>query len=328
MAQHTNVLVQVHGMVTAMDPADPGPAYSAFRAALRSSEPALNALIPEQNCVEVNWGHAIPGTPSALLRDDQRLTEVQRRAANLTRYEALEASESDLNVISHNLFEKIGVPGIRQLIENVREKVFLMGLGDVAYYCAPDGEVRVRRVVYGQVLAALDALPASPEVRLHIIGHSLGVTIAHDFLFGLFNPPPYVPGFLAYASATPAEKAAFTAWRARAQAGTLTLGSFTATASQLPITLMRNQALIDQVFNGQLLDPGVVGVVGNQVRWQLFYERDDILGFPSRSLYHPASAIREVQVSTAFLPPETHTAYWTDADVIQRTAELIATNAA
>jgi hypothetical protein len=327
MSNHINVLVQIHGMVTARDPDDPSPAYRIFRDALRARRPALNALLPEASCIEVNWGHALPGVPLAQLRPDQRLTAAQRRAGDLTRYKVLEDAPSDLNVITTNLFEKVGLPVVRGLIEDTREQVFLRGLGDVAYYCSPDGEKQVRLVVYDQILSGLTAHSAAPEVRLHLVGHSLGVTIAHDFLFGLFNPDPnYQPGFLSYA--TPAQKAAFTQWRARAQAGTLTLGSFNAAASQLPVTLMRNQALIDQIAADNFLNPAVLGIVSDRVRWQLFYERDDILGFPSRSLYDPANAIREVQVSTAFLPPETHTDYWTDDEVIERTAGLIATNAA
>ncbi len=72
------------------------------------------------------------------------------------------------------------------LFIGVRESIILRGFGNVLYYCSLEGETAIRRVVYDQILTQLDAVSDADEVRLHIFGHILGVTLTHDFLYGLF----------------------------------------------------------------------------------------------------------------------------------------------
>ena len=49
-----------------------------------------------------------------------------------------------------------------------------------------DLEVAVREAVFSQVFEKLEA-SQDGEIHLHIVAHSLGVTIAHDFLYALFG---------------------------------------------------------------------------------------------------------------------------------------------
>ena len=51
------------------------------------------------------------------------------------------------------------------------------GVTDVFYYVSPEGEDHVRATVYHQVLSQLADYKDHPDVHLHLIGHSLGVTL-------------------------------------------------------------------------------------------------------------------------------------------------------
>jgi hypothetical protein len=117
-------------------------------------------------------------------------------------------------------------------------------------------------------------------------------------------------------------------WRAKAASGALTLGSFVATASQLPVFLLRKQGLVERLAGGQQLDPAVIGVHGRHEQWLLFYDVDDLLGYPTRHLYAPRTGIREIQVDSSDLFHDAHTRYWKEGGtVVERAARFILANA-
>jgi hypothetical protein len=132
------------------------------------------------------------------------------------------------------------------------------------------------------------------------------------------------PGFLSNAQAANEDKLDFEFWREQAACGRLTLGSKVSAASQLPLLVMRKQGLVDQLARGELLDPSVIGITpGGPVCWRLFYQVEDILGFPSRLLFRDASRIEEFEVFNSLLPPSAHTGYWGNEFVVNAAAELI-----
>ena len=57
---------------------------------------------------------------------------------------------------------------LRNLIVGLRETIVTRGLGDVIYYVSADGEERVRKRVYHQVLSKLHPYLDKPDVRLHL----------------------------------------------------------------------------------------------------------------------------------------------------------------
>lgn len=241
--------------------------------------------------------------------------------------------DPDPNNITMTLFSKSGIdfpvltPLVRQLVVVLRESIITRGIGDVLYYCSAQGECIVRRSVYKQVLEKLDPYLESEEVRLHLIGQSLGVTITHDFLYGLFNPnKQYKPGF--YEQGEEVDVKRFERWRQKAQTKQLKLGSLTSTASQLPLFSMRNQVLVNRLANEQLIDARDIGIIdSNQIQWQLFYDVDDLLGFGTRRLYNCGNAIGEYQVDSGDNPGDAHTSYWKNSVVAEKTAQLLLLNA-
>lgn len=298
--------------------------------------------------IGVEWLHELPASPKPsvdALDDDQRLTRAQNFVNERIAHKVLHEVNEENNYVLKLLGSRYGgiaydppmLLFIRNLVVGLRETIVTRGLGDVIYYASAEGEERVRRRVYHQVLSKLHLYVDKPDVRLHLWGQSLGVTLTHDFLFGLFNQDPnYTPGFLKLeATGTEEEKIAlkrdkidFEKWRKKAQNGELRLGSLTSTASQLPILLMRSQDVVDTFAKEELLDATDIGIKDpNRVYWNIFYDVDDLLGFGTRRLYNHDRAIQEFQVDTGDNPGDAHSNYWKNSVVQEKTAQLLYTNA-
>lgn len=322
-----NILVMIHGITPNKEPSSPfEKEYEPFWQRLVQRQPDLPHLVTRR--IGVQWGHAMPLDESThrvaqawsyqrehpdTMRDDERLTGAQ---ANVVERVMRDAEQFGCNL----LLWLIG-----PAIQSVRRRIILQGLSDAVYYCAEDGEGRVRRVVYDQILGQMERIAqidAATDVRLHIVAHSLGVTIAHDFLYGLFRSK----GEPTYADLDDATGVRYKKWHERAQQGSLRLGSFSAFASQLPILLMRKQKLVDILHGNGTIDPQQIGIDPGdpQVRWLIFYDRNDLLGFPTQSLYEPCAAIADCPVEVSIWPHRAHTDYWQNATVVERSAALIA----
>lgn len=288
--------------------------------------------------IGVEWLHELPASPEPSvdeLYDDQRLMRAQNfindRVAHKVLREAKEKNNHIMELFGSDWGMGFDAPTLlilRNLIVALRESIVTRGLGDVIYYASSGGEERVRKRVYHQVLTQLHPYLDEPDVRIHLWGQSLGVTLTHDFLFGLFNrDPDYVPGFLNQA-ATETDRTDFEKWRTKAQNGELRLGSLTTTASQLPILLMRSQNVVNSFAKKQLLDATDIGIKEpNRVCWNNFYDVDDLLGFGTRRLYNHDQAIQEFQVDTGDNPGDAHTSYWKNEVVQEKTAQLLYANA-
>jgi hypothetical protein len=334
-----NILVMIHGMIPNSEPKsafDSSPdgkylGYNELFDALLAKQPELNAIFPNR-FIGVEWGHELPEEANLAtnkLQADHQLTRAQNFINQRIAYDNL-IKDPDENNVTMSLFKGSGIdfplltPMVRALVVGLRESIVTRGLGDVLYYTSPQGECNVRKTVYKQVLDKLDRYLNEPEVRLHLIGQSLGVTLTHDFLYGLFNPS-YHPGFTDQGDAEDVER--FKLWREKARNKQLQLGSLTSAASQLPLFLMRKQELVNRLANEQLIDAKNIGVLdSNRIQWQLFYDVDDLLGFGTRRLYNCDRAIKEYQVDTGDNPGDAHTAYWNNSFVAEKTAELLLIN--
>lgn len=320
-----NVLALIHGMVMEPSPHSHTDTYARFLAGLYDHEPRLRGLLADGRIVRVEWGHDVAA--GADLRPDQRLGGAQRFVASRVNYAAVRARPDPLNVVLRGLRSDWNLTGARIVVRPVREKLIQFGLADAVYYTSEDGERQVRAAVYEQILSGLEPFAGADEVRLHVVSHSLGVAVAHDFLFGLFAPG-HTPDFATGAGQGSARgQDLFRTWRDRAQAGALRLGTFVSMASQLPLFVLRKQQLVDRLHGGRLLDPAVIGVRGTHVQWLVFYDIDDVLGFATRPLYDPATGIREVQVDAGDLPSTAHTGYWRNKTVLKESAARIYANA-
>jgi hypothetical protein len=321
-------------MVPIPGPIDQDATYDPFWNALLDARPELGRRV-DGAPIKVEWGHERPGEEPPV-RDDHRLTLAEQFVLDRVGYQNVERVHEPGNRLEPDM----GVPGVHWAIGKIRESIVLFGLGDVVYYCSADGEARVRQQVYEQVLGRLQPYYEKGPVRLHLFAHSLGVAIAHDFLFGLFNrDPAYVPGFVEDRQGSSEEQhRRFMQWRKKAQKGELQLGGFASAASQLPLLLLRSQRVVTTFYEAKRaagadqkpvgLDARDIGILqAERAQWTIFYDTDDLLGFPSRGLYtlpdgrtHPAVVDR--QVNTGWEPLSAHVRYWQHPKVTEETANL------
>lgn len=332
------VFIMIHGMNPALGPSSPFQVYETFWQDLVKANPALKEAVHRR--IGVEWGHELSKGPDPFaaawtdaasaaetLRGDQKLTRAQEIVSGLTSYLRIQETPDSNNHVRRGWnMDWSFVPFLRGIVMNLRTELVLRGMGDVVYYCSAEGERRVRRAVYDQILSRLEDYSAEKAVRLHLAGHSLGVTVAHDFLYGLFAPG-HEPDFLKEEQGDAAALERYRKWRAKAQAGELSLGSFSASASQIPLFIFRKQSLIDLLTQGRKLDSSALGVrEQTKIQWKFFYDVDDLLGFACRSLYEPAGAIMDYQVDTGDMPEDAHTGYWREEEVVRETAALILDN--
>jgi hypothetical protein len=317
----TNVLVFIHGITPEERPSSHQEIYEGFWAGLRRERPSLGSAIVKVCGVE--WGNTFVGSPNG---PDTLLSEAERVAGSLVQFDNVKKHQGPNNVLYGGLLGDWGIPGARLVTRPIREQLVQFGLADAVYYASEEGEVDVRRAVYGQILACLRDFKSATDVRLHVVAHSLGVTVAHDFLYGLFTSDD--PHYLDQAASV-LDREDFKAWKEKVPRGELRLGSFTAMASQLPLFVMRKRELVQKLSKGETLDPRVIGVGKDaRVRWLIVYDIDDVLGFATRELYGNAASIRQVQVDPGDNPIKAHTGYWSDRHTIRETAALIADCAA
>ena len=145
-----NCLVFVHGMTTDVAPSNPTQqgGDDQFWTALQARKPELKDLFPN-GPIKVEWGHQLSPNENPV-RDDHKLTEVERFVNDQVSYQNL-----DITVVNNIIISDWGIPGIRQVVTNVREGVVSFGFTDVVYSSPDDGETRVRAQVYHQVLLAM-----------------------------------------------------------------------------------------------------------------------------------------------------------------------------
>jgi hypothetical protein len=314
-----NAVIFIHGVTTEFKPPEPITRfYKPMWASIASqiSDFKASSWLP----IFVTWGNVFPGDKRPF-RPDQKLSlaEQQTSLATQKKVQPMNGAKRDF-----------GWPVMRQDLMSIRNKL-LRGLSDVIYYTSGEGEAHVRKVVYGQVLTALKPLlKKGYSVRLHVIAHSLGNAVAHDFLYSIFNTHK-TPDFSKYQAkaADKIQRKTFLYLRelARGRAPRVSFGSFSSMASPIPIFVLRKQAIVERLSKrGATLDPAQIGIKEKRggVQWKLFYDKDDLLAFPTRSLYKdPHGAIGDYHVSTGWLPVSAHMGYWGNEDVRRETAELL-----
>jgi len=162
--------------------------------------------------IPIQWGHPKPAAVNP--KNAEFLMTAQNNILDKVRYR-FQSLLDNLNIY-------------RKTIKIIQEIVIHLGLSDLIYYCGFEGEKVIRCYVYQEILQAVGKYRDCEQIRLHVIGHSLGVTLAHDFLYGLFGKSP---DFCLSNQGAEACKL-LAAWQGNKK---LVLGSFAGMAPQLPI---------------------------------------------------------------------------------------------
>ena len=317
MIKKINAVIFIHGITTELDPPEPvGDLYQPMWKSLASHIPGFEATywLP----IFVKWGNVFPGDAKPF-RPDQKLSLAEKQLSALT--------TKKVQALPGSTRLDTGWPGIRKNLEGVRDRL-MRGLADGIYYSSAEGERHVRQVVYGQVLNALKPqLRAGYEVRLHIIAHSLGNAIAHDFLYGIFNSRKD-PDFAKGPVSNKAHRRTYRELRelSKGRGARVSFGSFSSMASPMPFFVVRNQSMVNLLAKKGRLDASQIGIRVKQrdLQWKVFYDKYDLLAFPTRNLYRdPNGSIGDYNVSTGWLPLSAHLGYWGNKDVRRETAELL-----
>jgi hypothetical protein len=315
-----NAVIFVHGITTELKPPEPvSNFYKPMWASLSSQITDFKATswLP----IFVTWGNVFPGDKRPF-RPDQKLSIAEQKITL--------ATLKNVRPMPGSAKRDLGWPVMRQDLAAIREKL-LRGLSDAIYYTSSEGEEQVRKVVYGQVLGALKPfLKRGYTVRIHVIAHSLGNAVAHDFLYGIFNTRK-TSDFLKMQSqiANRSHRKTFLGLRelAKGRGARVSFGSFSSMASPMPFFVVRKQKIVDLLARtGAGLDASQIGIKGKRggLQWKIFYDKDDLLAFPTRNLYRdPHGAIGDYNVSTGWTPISAHKGYWKNSDVRRETAELL-----
>jgi len=329
MSKH--VLALLHGMIPNQEPLDHSESYAKILKRLRDSSDAIDQAFPANQVVQVEYCHR--ASPNQT-RDDQLLQPAQSFIFDRVGHKGLEhVLDPEQNGLSpgEQIEELLSGPA-RLFTDPIKERLLLLGMSDAVFYASQQGEDAVRATIYKQILEALEPIAASTDsTHIHIIAHSLGATVAFDFLFGLFAPdaafPQGGPSFLNNPAVPESTKKLYKTWRERAAAKKLQLGSFSTAAGQLPILLQRSVAVIQLFAKGNLLEPHNIGIPPQHTspKWRNFFDRDDVLGFPCRPLFTRTPAFEEYQVNAGtFL--EAHQNILSTAKVLKLISQLIESN--
>jgi len=322
MTRH--LLVLIHGITT-----DEQPQVTAQYGRLVQAVKQANLPLSGPIC-QVHWGFPAPGQGAE--RPDQYLSLAEAVVGRRLREDRPDGEQQRMP--GGSSFD-VGIWPLRQSIEHIRRSVVQLGLSDAIYYTSSEGEQAVRNSVFEQVFSGLGDQVGGGPVVMHIVAHSLGVTVAHDFLYALFGRK-YDEDY-PQKGVTPdphplhdRNQAREEHWRGEAEAGRLKLGTFISFASQLPLFVLRKQALVKRIANGERLDPRVIGVdpTRDSLQWAILYDADDPLGFRTRALYESTPAIADIRVGSGLGPQSAHLGYWLQSDIVDRCVAMLKANIA
>ncbi|HMZ57259.1 MAG TPA: hypothetical protein PL048_00690 [Leptospiraceae bacterium] len=324
----TNLLISIHGINPVSEPKDLTKQFRDFFGRLSLSNRNLAALFPEENRLYIQWGQPLPDSP---VTDLNTLGYAQQKIYELCNYDSVRTNPSPNSILLHQILSTDPVM-LSKLAILMRENLVLFGFGDAVYYSSDEGEKIVRGFIYEQILNLLEKHKNDSEIRLHFIGHSLGVTVCHDLMYGLASQEnDYSPDYLNYPDISSEMKKSFSFWRNELiQNGRLKIGSFTSMASQLPLFIMRkHKVMYNKILTNKKLSIQDLGILADEekIKWQLFYDIDDVLGFCTRPLYDDSkNNIKEIQVDCGDDPLTAHIGYFTNPTVIRETAKLLERN--
>lgn len=340
-----NILIFVHGMMPEDIPNSPISVYNQLWNSVKNLDNTLGQRIDFEDIVVVQWGHY-----DARQSPDEKINIAERFIAEKIDNKILAENPGlkNLNLLQNIINLPIGHhPSeiTRPYLHLLRQTIFLKGLGDAVYYCGEQGKIAVQVAVYAPILQRLEHYRLNEpdtRIRLHIIAHSLGVTIATDFLYGLFSPQTILLEnepqkrqdptlFITKARDENLEHLRkevidrYKFWRAPKNASRLELGSIVSLASQLPLLLLSKQRVVDELFAGRTLSLEDIGIPEhtNQILWKIFHDIDDLLAFPTGCLYGDHRAIKDFQVDSGNYPNIAHTDYWKSPVVHKEVAELL-----
>ena len=301
-----HLVLLIHGMNPDASPGDPSLDILHFFNQVRDSSAHLVSRLPDSHVLPIRWGHPDALVPAGAggSRPDLLLMQAQ-------------------NHILSRMYPQgpIGsAPSMEWMASKLHAALLIPGIGDMIYFIGSDGYAQIRDLIYNQsLIPRVMEFAGNDTVCLHIIAISLGVTIAHEFLRGIFSDEAHLEHGVG----------AFSDLRHMVGQHRLELGSLICAASQLPLLLLRSGLVVETMAAGGLLDPAEIGLRESRQQWLLFHDENDLLSLPTRALYRQdaqAGSIEEVRVvnehgSLGFVA--SHTGYWRNPVVQEKTRQCL-----
>jgi hypothetical protein len=189
---------------------------------------------------------------------------------------------------------------------------------DALAYQPVEGEADKYELIHAKYAATLHELArdAGPTAPLVVISHSLGTIISSNYFYDLSRPRQLV---------SPAVREEMSERLTPLERGE-TLAYFATMGSPIALWSLRYPDF------GRPLEfphPKLPAALAGAVAWDNFYDPDDIIGYPLKSLneHYKRVVTRDVAANSGGLlsswNPASHTGYWTDNDVTAPIAERL-----
>ncbi len=332
-----NILLFVHGIMLEEHPPLGRAQYRLLWDAIEESHPELGQRFEDVDRLEIEWGKFVRDT----IEPDQWINLAEEHLARILDPDEVRKNPNPNNLILPQRRSTIPTRAWDSMVGPLRQILLIRGLGDMFYYCGSDGQIAVQLSVFHQILEAMEAYRhlENLRLRLHVVAHSLGVSIANDLLHALFSPhgarlrgqgEVRLPRFfrtdvLKARRELTLERLAF--WRNHPER--LELGAIASLGSSLPLMILRSQRVVDLLATGNTLPVDELGIhpEGRDIVWKNFYDDLDPLSLPVRPLFGDHATVQDVQVRSGEDPWGTQ-AYWGCPDVQMHVAELLARRAA
>ncbi len=308
-----HIIVCIHGITPSRDPIFGSSLFKEFLANIQKNNSALMDRFEQPLFIE--WGKITPNSTKPY-RPDERLT----LAENFIYRHTFDTFQKNLPRV-----KTVNDPALLWFLRNnlvsLRE-LMITAISDATYYVSAEGEAATREAVYGQFLDGLSAYK-DDEIVIHLMMISFGCTIGLDFLYGLFAPDTNWKAKKPDFSANKRFGKKYLAFRVKAQEGTLQLGALVTMATQLPVTILRRQKLVDIFAEGKTLNPLNYGIKGDKLQWKSFFDLDDILSYSSVNLFSPNAALLDIQVRSSFFTKVPHDDYVRNPVVVKEVSSLL-----
>jgi hypothetical protein len=203
---------------------------------------------------------------------------------------------------------------------------FLPGLGDVLWANTPHNISQIRHDFIDTMIQK--GIKPDEIKSLHFISHSYGVTLGFDFIRDLFSSELSLADEKRNRGLLGDQLRYWSTLRSSVLSEDLSLGSFVGLASQLPMSITRSPNLLKTLSFGKSIPVNCFGISKDldTPKIQFYYDKHDLLGFPTANIFETTKAIKDIEVNTGLLPISAHNDFWSTKKVHQSIGELLKEN--
>ncbi len=338
-----DIVILIHGISPQIDVGDPTSMLRNFFETIRDRSTHIQSRFGDERLIYIQWGHPSSNQTSKAT-DDQKIHFAQAHILEKLKGLPLPEGIDDRLPLSRATIARL-----------LQREMLISGIGDVVYFVGSEGYHTIISMIQDRlqkrisILVNAGTISPSDTLRLHLITHSLGVTIGFELVVSLIAEQRVVESYFGYpgshggSTVGPIDRAECYLMRNDASQpsrdfykqweGKVVLGSFISTASQLPLLLQRRQDIINTLADGKHIDAGKYIGLGDdsERRWLLFHDPRDLLSFHTKMLFAETPNIVETVVENEIERgfdigkrfEQTHNNYFLHEEVLRMTEEQL-----